>query len=62
MKFTAIKDEINGILSMDKLRSIKITDKNFLELKPSSFLALCSSCDSDINSKDDLILCSTDVC
>ena len=54
MKFTAIKDEINGVLSMYELRSIKITDKTFLELKPSYFLALCSSCDSDINAKEQM--------
>ena len=62
-KFAAIKDEIYGVLSMDELRSMKITEKSFLELKkPSSFLVLCSSCGSDINSKDCLILCSTYGC
>ena len=60
IKFMAIKDEVYGVLSMDELRSIKL--EIFLELKPSSFLALCSSCGSDINSKDDLISCSTDGC
>ena len=60
--FTAIKNEIYSILSIDELRSIKITEKHTLELKSSSFLVVCSSCGSDINSNDDLILCSTDGC
>ena len=30
-KFAAIKDEIYGVLSMDELRSMKITEKSFLE-------------------------------
>ena len=60
MKFMAIKDEIYYVLSMDKLRSMKITF--FLKLKSSSFLVVCSSYGSDINSKDNLILCSPDGC
>ena len=47
---------------MDELRSIKITEKNFLELKQSYFLAVCSNCGSDINSHDDLKFRSTVGC
>ena len=38
-KFTAIKNEMYGVLSMDELRSMKITEF-FLELKPSPFLVV----------------------
>ena len=34
-KFTAIKNEIYSVLSIDELSSMKITENNFLELKPS---------------------------
>ena len=59
VKFMAIKNEIYGVVSMDEVRSMKITEKNDLELKPSSFLAVCLNCGCVINSYDELNSCST---
>ena len=37
VKLMAIKSGIYGVLSMDELSSMKITERNVLEVKPSSF-------------------------
>ena len=37
-KFAAIKDEIYGVLSMDELRSMKITEKNLFRIEKSHHL------------------------
>ena len=58
VKFMAIKNEIYGVVSMDEVRSMKITENN-LELKPSSFLVVCLNCGCVINSYDELNSCST---
>ena len=54
MNFTAIKNDNFSVLSMDELRSMKITEKNVLEVK--------LSCGCDINSHDKLNICSTVKC
>ena len=43
----AIKNDIYGVLSMDELRSMKITKKNVLEVKLSNYLAVCLNCGYD---------------
>ena len=58
VKFIALKNDVYGVLSMDELRSMKIIEKNVLELKSSSFLAVSSNCGCDINSHDELNSCS----
>ena len=59
VKFMAIKNDIYSVLSMDELRSMKITETNVLEVMLSSFLAVCSNYGCDINSHDELSFCST---
>ena len=62
VKYTAIKTHIYSALSIEELTSMKFNERNTLEVKASSFLASCSSCWCDINSENNLIICSTTDC
>ena len=46
----AIKTHIYSVLSIEELRSMKYNEENFLEVKESTFLAICSNFGCDINS------------
>ena len=60
-KFMAIKNDVYSVLSIDELRSIKITEKSYRS-EAIIFLAVCSNCGCDINSHDELNFCSTVGC
>ena len=46
----AIKTHIYSVLSIEELRSMKYNEENVLEVKESTFLAICSNFGCDINS------------
>ena len=62
VKFSAIKTHIYSVLLIEELTSIKFNEKYNLEVKDSTFLAVCSNCWCDINSEDNLSTCSTTDC
>ena len=41
---------------------MKVTEQNVLQIEESNFLALCSSCNGEINDGDELIVCATNGC
>ena len=61
-KFQIIRDNLYPALSIDELLAMKVTEQNVLQLEESNFLALCSSCNAEINKGEELIVCATDGC
>ena len=62
VKFWAIVSEIYNILTVDDLKTMKINKQNYLEVKQTSFLAVCSFCYNDITSEIGLQKCGTIDC
>ena len=54
IKFGGIVSELYNILTVDDLKTMKINKQNYLEVKQTSFLAVCSFCYNDITSEIDL--------
>ena len=61
-KFQLIIDNLYPLLSIEELKAMKVKEQNVLQIEESNFLALCSSCNGEINKGDDLIVCATDGC
>ena len=62
LKFVAIITELFNFLNIDDLKIMKINKLNYLEVKQSGFLAVCSFCKNDITSSNDLKSCETEGC
>ena len=62
LKFEAIITELYNFLNIDDLKMMKINKLNYLKVKQSSFLAVCSFCKNDITSSNDLYSCGTEGC
>ena len=62
LKFEAIVSELYNFLNVADLKMMKINKRNYLEVKQSSFLAVCSFCYNDITSTSDLKKCGTVDC
>ena len=57
-KFQLIIDNLYLLLSIEELKAMKVKEQNVLQIEESKCLALCSSCNSEINKGDDLIVCA----
>ena len=62
LKFEAIVTELYNFLNIDDLEKMTINKQNYLEVKPSSFLAVYSISKNDITSSNDLKSCGTEGC
>ena len=61
-KFQLIIDNLYPLLSIEELKAMKVTEQNVLLIEESIFLAMCSSCNEEINKGDVLIVCATADC
>ena len=62
VKYQVIVEELYNFLNIDDLETMKINQQYYLEIKQSSFLAVCSFCLNDIISTTDLKDCVTAGC
>ena len=62
IKFQAIVTELYKLLTIEDLFKMKINLQNYLEVKQSSFIAICSLCLNGITSTNDLMLCGIEGC
>ena len=62
LKFQAIVTELYNFLNIDDLEKMTINKQNCLEIKQSSFLAVCSFCKNDITTSNNLKSCRTEGC
>ena len=62
LKFEAIVSELYNFLNVADLKKMKINKQNYLDVKESRFLAVCSFCYNDISSSNDLKTCGTEDC
>ena len=62
IKFQAIVTELYKCLTIDDLLKMKIKTQNYLEVKQSLLIVICTICLNAITSITDLKLCSTESC
>ena len=62
IKFQAIVTELNNFLNIDDLEQMTTNEQNYLEVKQSTFLAVCSFCKLDITSSNYLKSCRIEGC
>ena len=62
IKFQAIVTELYNFLNIEDLEKMSINKQHYLEVKQSSFLAVCSFCKNDITLSNDLKNCGTKGC
>ena len=62
VRYKVIRKDLYQYLTKSDLKNVRVNEKNFIELKKSTSIGLCTNCMCEITSKHDAKHCSIDGC